>query len=171
MPMSAWTSSAAPFSVAPSVDDRNPASSYINVLYCQYSHTFGTRGLYKVMQDFYHQRFWESECSLKGSRHQNCKHLLKTMVPLPCIQFLSLHCFSSRTSTSMPTTNYRTHPARTHVPKSHGSCHFSVQRRVAQDGPSFSLPVKKEELGPSVGSARSRSGNAHWKVTDQEFWV
>ena len=40
-----------------SVDDRHPASPYIDmdVLYYQNSYIFGKHGLDKVMQDFYHQ--------------------------------------------------------------------------------------------------------------------
>ena len=39
-------------------DGTNPASTYIciYVLYYQNSYTFGVKGLYKAMQDFYHQQ-------------------------------------------------------------------------------------------------------------------
>ena len=44
-------------SIGGTVDDRNPASPHIHidVLYYQHSYTFRISGLYKVMQDFYHQ--------------------------------------------------------------------------------------------------------------------
>ena len=42
----------------PTVDDRNPASAYIGiyVLYFKNSYAFGICGLYKLLQDFYHQQ-------------------------------------------------------------------------------------------------------------------